>query len=134
MTTDHLAMLAWIHRSESPSWTFLSDNYPIGFLWSRVIVSDLLRDLSDAKMILHEDAQSTIQITQAGIKAMQHYKEQAEQEQAIQKMTYEQLSLDVENLRNEFFDYATTKRNSRLALIFSGIAIAVTILIAIFKK
>jgi len=133
MTTDHIAMLQWIQQNKDRDWRFFSNNFPAGHLWDQHLVARLVGELRAANMIQQDSAFTPIIILQPGQDALKLYADQAAKEEDLRKMTYEQLYLELENLRNQVFDYDSTKKRSKWAFRISIIAVVVAVFTLILK-
>jgi hypothetical protein len=125
---EQIELLQHIKNSDSPTWDFLSQNYPPGEVWTPTYVAKLLSELETAKMV-SEDQNRNYRLLAAGQTILDYYSDK-EKENSLQ---IEKLKLEVEKLRNEYFDYPKTKKRAKDAILISILTILAATLLGVLQ-
>lgn len=74
-----------------------------------------------------------LRITDKGMKTVTDYEMKNQRNEEIAGLEIEKLRLEVENLRNDFFDYPDTKSRAKWAIRLSAMALIVTLILSLLQ-
>lgn len=124
---EQYQMMKHIVNSEKPTYNYLIQNCPLGMSWSLDYASSLLSELQDIKLI-QEDENELFSLTENGQKLLTIYIENQSGQKDVERLENEKLKLEVDDLRNKFFDYESKKWKTKWSFILSVIAVGLTVI------